>query len=165
MTSAIDSSSRFSAAASSQQAALSREQLRELEVLQATDRKVKVHEQAHMAAGAGLVRGSHYEYKTGPDKQLYAVAGEVSIDASPGKTPAETVLKARQVRAAALAPADPSPQDRQVAAQATQMEMQALQEMAAEVQSAKAGAGQSPAIAAYRAMASATESVSFSAQA
>ena len=60
-----------------------------------------------------------FEYETGPDNQRYAVAGEVPIDASavPGD-PAATIDKMAVVKAAALAPAKPSAQDRAVAAQA-----------------------------------------------
>jgi len=105
--------------------------LRELQQLQQRDREVRAHEMAHVAAGAGLVtRGASYSYQTGPDGQRYAIGGEVGIDTSPGRTPEETLVKAEQVRAAALAPADPSPQDRQVASQATRMAMDARMEIA-----------------------------------
>lgn len=110
---------------------LSEGELRELQQLQQRDREVRAHEMAHVAAGAGLVtRGASYSYQTGPDGQRYAIGGEVGIDTSPGRTPEETLVKAEQVRAAALAPADPSPQDRQVASQATRMAMDARMEIA-----------------------------------
>lgn len=143
-----NSSLSYSAAQSN---ALTPEQQRQVAALRATDRKVKSHEQAHMAAGAGLVRGSSFEYQSGPDNKRYAVAGEVSIDVSPGRTPDETIAKAQQIRAAALAPADPSTQDRRVAATAGQMEMQARAELAQQPDDASAS--QEPvnsAIAAYR---------------
>ena len=101
--------------------------------LQQTDRAVRAHEQAHIAAGGGLVRGSaSFSYQTGPDGKQYAVGGEVSIDTSPGRTPQESIEKARTIRAAALAPADPSPQDRVVAAQAARIEAEARQQIAAQ---------------------------------
>ena len=97
------------------------------------DRKVRAHEQAHISAGANLVRGgASYSYQTGPDDRRYAVGGEVSIDASPGRTPEETISKAERIRAAALAPADPSAQDRGVAAQAGLMEAEARIELSAQ---------------------------------
>ena len=103
---------------------------REIERLSARDKEVRAHEQAHMAAGAGLVtRGASYSYVKGPDGRRYATGGEVGIDTSPGKTPQETIDKAQRIRAAALAPAQPSGQDLQVAAQATQMKMQAQMEL------------------------------------
>lgn len=110
---------------------LSTEDQRRVEQLSAADRKVRLHEQAHLAAGGGLVRGgANYSYETGPDNKRYAVAGDVAIDASEGRTPEATITKAQQVRAAALAPADPSAQDRRVASLASQMELQARLEMA-----------------------------------
>lgn len=107
-------------------------QAQELSRLAATDRKVRAHEQAHQAAGAGLAGGASYQYQRGPDGRQYAVAGEVSIDLTPGRTPDETVVRARQVQAAALAPADPSAQDRAVAAQAARMELEARTQQAGE---------------------------------
>lgn len=105
----------------------------QLKQLQQTDRAVRAHEQAHIAAGGGLVRGSaSFTYKTGPDGKQYVVGGEVSIDTSPGRTPQESIEKARTIRASALAPADPSPQDRAIAAQATRIEAEARQQIAAQ---------------------------------
>ncbi|MCL1860196.1 MAG: hypothetical protein FWG52_01500, partial [Proteobacteria bacterium] len=88
---------------------------RQVEELKSTDRAVRAHEAAHMAAGGSLVTsGASFSYETGPDGQRYAVAGEVGIDTSKGRTPEETLARADQIRAAALAPADPSGQDRAV---------------------------------------------------
>lgn len=155
MIGSVGSNSSFSYSAV-QSNALTPEQQRQVAALRATDRKVKAHEQAHMAAGSGLVRGSSFEYQSGPDNQRYAVAGEVSIDVSPGRTPDETIAKARQIRAAALAPADPSTQDRRVAAAAGQMEMQARAEMAQQPDDVSAGEDPvNSAIAAYRQIAAA----------
>ncbi|WP_415033990.1 putative metalloprotease CJM1_0395 family protein [Azonexus sp.] len=110
---------------------LSAEQQAEVDKLQKIDREVRQHEMAHMAAGAGMVTsGASYTYTRGPDGMNYAVAGEVGIDTSPGRTPEETIARAERIQAAALAPADPSPQDRSVAAQASQMAAQARQEIA-----------------------------------
>lgn len=104
-----------------------------LRALQQRDREVRAHEMAHVAAGGSLIRsGASFTYEAGPDGQRYAIGGEVGIDTSPGRTPAETLAKADQIRAAALAPADPSGQDRQVAAMATRMAMQASMELATE---------------------------------
>ncbi len=98
--------------------------------LQQRDREVRAHEMAHVAAGGGLVRhGASFTYENGPDGQRYAIGGEVSIDASPGRSPQETLVKATRIKAAALATAEPSPQDRQVAAMATRMALQAGAEL------------------------------------
>jgi len=118
------------AAPPGQLSAEARQQVAELKEI---DRKVRAHEQAHMAVGGDLVRGGvSYKYQTGPDNQRYAVGGEVSIDASPASTPEQTISKAERIRAAALAPADPSAQDQSVAAQATSMAGEARVQLAAQ---------------------------------
>lgn len=101
--------------------------------LQATDRAVKAHEAAHLAAAAGLAEGgANFAYTQGPDGKRYATSGEVGIDTSVPDDPKAALSKARQIRAAALAPADPSAQDRQVAAQAMRMESEASARLAEE---------------------------------
>lgn len=87
--------------------------------LQAIDREVRAHEAAHAAAGGAYAGRPSYEYVTGPDGIRYAVSGTVEIDVStvPGD-PAATIDKLEVVRRAANAPAQPSAQDRAVAAQA-----------------------------------------------
>ncbi len=100
--------------------------------LASADRRVRAHEAAHSAAGGQYAGGPSYSYKQGPDGKRYAVAGEVPIDISPvSGDPEASIQKARVVRAAALAPADPSPQDRQVAAAAMRMEMKAQSDLQA----------------------------------
>lgn len=108
---------------------LTPEQQQQVNRLRAIDQKVRAHEAAHQAAGAGLTGGASLQFARGPDGKQYAVAGEVKIDASPAQTPEQTLVKAERIQAAALAPADPSAQDRAVAAQAAQMAMQARQEL------------------------------------
>jgi hypothetical protein len=130
------------------QAPLTPEQQAEVQRLKAIDQKVRAHEAAHMSAGAGLTSGASYQYTRGPDGKQYAVAGEVKIDVSPAQTPSQTVDKAKRIQAAALAPADPSSQDRAVAAQAAQMAMRAQQELNRAGQE-EGGGRSNPAIAAY----------------
>jgi hypothetical protein len=86
--------------------------------LQARDREVRAHESAHKAVGGSLAGGVSFSYQTGPDGRRYAVGGEVSIDTGSEREPQATIAKMRQVIAAALAPAQPSSQDRAVAASA-----------------------------------------------
>ncbi|MDJ0781076.1 MAG: putative metalloprotease CJM1_0395 family protein [Desulfosarcinaceae bacterium] len=101
--------------------------------LKQRDAEVKAHEQAHLAAGGGLVQGAaSYTYEKGPDGAMYAVGGEVKIDTAPARTPEQTIRKAQQIRRAALAPAQPSATDRAVAAAAAQMEAQAKAEKTRE---------------------------------
>lgn len=100
--------------------------------LVATDAHVRAHEAAHMGAGGGLTSPASFTYEKGPDNKMYAVAGEVGIATGEGNTPQETLAKAQQIRRAALAPSDPSPQDLKVAAQAASMEMSARSQIMAE---------------------------------
>lgn len=99
-----------------------------IERLKATEEKVKAHEAAHKAAGGNLAGSASYSYTQGPDGRSYITGGEVQIDMSPGRTPQETVSKMQQVIRAALAPSDPSGQDRAVAAQAASQMGQAQQQ-------------------------------------
>jgi hypothetical protein len=102
----------------------------EIARLQTTDRAVRAHEAAHVAAGGSYVQGAaSFSYQSGPDGKRYAVGGEVSIDVSAERTPEATIQKMEIVRAAALAPADPSATDRAVAASATQAAAAARAEM------------------------------------
>ncbi len=105
---------------------LSEEDKRTVEQLKRVDLETKAHEQAHLAAGSGLVQGgASFTYTRGPDGRMYAVGGEVSIDTSPENDPNATIRKMQQVKRAALAPSNPSGQDRSVAAQAAQTEADA----------------------------------------
>ena len=111
--------------------------------LQQREKAVIAHEQAHKAVGGQYVGPATYTYTEGPDKKNYISGGEVSIDVSDASTPQKTIPKMQQVRAAALAPMDPSAQDMSVAATATQKEADAQREVYAEqmeaAQQAEAG--------------------------
>lgn len=101
--------------------------------LVARDREVRSHEQAHAAAGGQYAGSPTYSFVKGPDGLNYAVGGEVSIDTAPvSGDPEATLRKAQVIRAAASAPAEPSPQDRRVAAQAASLESDARVELAAK---------------------------------
>ncbi len=106
--------------------------------LRQRDAEVRSHEAAHKSAGGGLAGSATFTFQRGPDGQQYAIGGEVPIDVSPGTSPEETLNRARTVRAAALAPANPSDADRSVAVAATRLEANAYREMA-EAQFARAG--------------------------
>jgi hypothetical protein len=94
------------------------------------DREVHTHEAAHQAAGGGLVGAASYSYQEGPDGRSYAIGGECPIQIPASDNPAEMIDIAQRVRAAALAPANPSGQDLAVANAAVQMEAQARQALA-----------------------------------
>jgi hypothetical protein len=104
-----------------------RMQVAELEMI---DTKVRAHELAHLAAaGSYATGGASFQYAKGPDGKQYAVAGEVGIDTGKESSPEATISKMQTVRAAALAPADPSPQDQKVAARASLVIGEASQEL------------------------------------
>lgn len=104
----------------------------EVDALEARDREVVAHEQAHSAVGGQYAGAPSYSYERGPNGVLYAVSGEVSIDVSPvPNDPVATIRKMRQIKAAAMAPAEPSAQDRRVAQEATQMIAEAQAQIAA----------------------------------
>ncbi len=123
---------------------LAADEQRVVQQLQARDRQVRSHEQAHLSASGGLANGGpSFSFTTGPDGQRYAVGGEVRIDTSgvPGD-PEATIRKAQQIRQAALAPANPSVQDQRVATQASVMEQQARVELAQQgVEQSREGDG------------------------
>lgn len=103
-----------------------------IDQLKARDREVRVHEAAHAAVGGRYAGGPSLQYARGPDGRNYAVGGEVSISTSAvAGDPQATIEKARVIRAAALAPAEPSTQDRRVASEAAQMEIKAQAELRA----------------------------------
>jgi len=92
---------------------------RQIRVLQQQDAAIRRHEQAHAAAGGAYAGAPQYQYTTGPDGRRYAIGGEVSIDAGAVRgNPEASIAKLQAVKRAALAPTEPSPQDRRVAAQA-----------------------------------------------
>ena len=110
-----------------QQQQLSEQQ--EIESLKQRDQEVRAHEQAHAAVGGQYAGSPQYEFQTGPDGRRYAVGGEVSIDIAEEPTAEQTLRKMQQVKAAALAPAEPSPQDLRVATEATQKAFEARSEI------------------------------------
>lgn len=108
-------------------------QQKQIDELAAIDRAVRAHEQAHSSAAGRYAGATTYTFVRGPDGISYAVGGEVSIDSSPiPNDPEATIRKAQQIRMAANAPADPSSQDRRVAAQAASLENEARVQLAAQ---------------------------------
>lgn len=110
---------------------LNEQEIRQVEQLKQTDHEVRQHERAHEVAGGPYTGSASYDYQAGPDGKRYAVAGEVPIDYGPIKgNPQATVEKMQTVISAALAPAEPSSKDLQVAAQARQYLLEAKLEAA-----------------------------------
>jgi hypothetical protein len=105
---------------------LTPEEQQQVQELKARDQEVRAHEQAHATVGGPYAGQPTYEYQEGPDGRRYAVGGEVAIDASAvAGNPDATIRKMDIVIRAALAPAEPSPQDRQAAQQAQATRQQA----------------------------------------
>ena len=120
---------------------LTEEEQQVVKELQARDAEVRRHEQAHAAVGGQYAGSPTYTYQQGPDGGRYAVGGEVSIDSAPIEgDPEATILKLQTVRRAALAPAEPSAQDRAVAAAATAGIARAQAELAAQNRAERQGA-------------------------
>mgnify|MGYP001331381583 CR=1 FL=1 len=110
--------------------ALSPAQEEELHALQLRDQEVRQHEQQHAGVGGQHAGAPSYEYETGPDGKQYAVEGEVQIDLSPiADDPRATIDKMQQIKAAALAPAEPSQADKNAAARADQYIREAQAEL------------------------------------
>ena len=106
--------------------ALTADELSQLRLLKNRDREVRAHEQAHASVGGPYASAPHYQYTKGPDGHQYASSGHVNIDSSKiAGDPEATLQKALQLKRAALAPAQPSQQDRRVAANAQQLAIEA----------------------------------------
>ncbi|MBT5073789.1 MAG: hypothetical protein HOJ34_12255 [Kordiimonadaceae bacterium] len=113
-----------------QTAELSKEQQVEVTRLKKVDQQTRAHEAAHKNTGGQYAGNASYSYTVGPDGKRYAVGGEVPIDVSPIKDdPEATIAKLDVVIAAALAPSQPSAQDRKIAATAVTARNQARTEL------------------------------------
>jgi hypothetical protein len=109
---------------------LSESEQKKVDELSARDQEVRTHEAQHQAVGGQYASAASFDFERGPDGKQYAVGGEVSIDVSEiPDDPQATIAKMEQVQRAALAPAEPSSQDRQVAAQAQQKAAEAQREL------------------------------------
>jgi hypothetical protein len=120
---------------------LTQEEQAQVAKLKARDREVRAHEQAHAAVGGAAAGAPSYSYQQGPDGRQYAVGGEVPIKASASSSdPQAAIRQLEQVVRAALAPAQPSGQDRAVAsgaqAQIAQLRVQAAKESRATAEEA-----------------------------
>ena len=123
---------------------LSEGERKQLKELKSRDTEVHNHENAHQSAGGQFAGSPSYSYQTGPDGRRYAIGGEVSIDVSPEDEPAATIAKMEQIRRAATAPAEPSPQDYKVAAAAQRMMAEAQRDLDAAKLDQMQGGGETP---------------------
>lgn len=119
---------------------LTQAQQSEVRKLQSRNRDVVAHEEAHKSVGGSLAGAISYTYERGPNGKRYAVGGDVPIQISQDpNNPQNTIARMRQVIAAALAPVDPSAQDRAVAARATQIMVSAQRSLLVQSKSANSG--------------------------
>lgn len=109
---------------------LTEEEQQKVKEMKERDEEVRVHENAHKSAGGQYAAAPTYTYETGPDGKRYITDGEVSIDIGEEKDPQATIEKMQVVKRAAMAPTEPSGQDRKVYQEANQKEAAARQELA-----------------------------------
>lgn len=85
---------------------------RVLDKFEASDANIRSHEQSH----ASSIHAStpQYNYQQGPDGKLYAVGGNVRMDTSIPKDPAQAAAKMDNLSQAAGAPHDLSAADAQI---------------------------------------------------
>ena len=101
--------------------------------LKESDTRVRAHEMAHKAAAGSLAAGGpYYDLQRGPDGQNYAVGGEVPIRLPETTDYKEAIKDAQQAERAALAPADPSPDDYAAAAAFRQRALEARAKLSNE---------------------------------
>lgn len=118
---------------------LTPEQQQEVEKLKQRDAEVRAHEQAHIAAAAGLSTSAPtYTYQTGPDGKKYAVGGEVNVSFTESGNPETDLRNAEAMKNSALAPSDPSSQDQSVAGEAEKLIQKAQQEISQQQEQQKA---------------------------
>ncbi len=94
------------------------------------EKEVIAHEQAHKSVGGQYAGAMTYSYTIGPDGRRYISGGEVAINIPATDDPEQMEQALERVKQAALAPANPSPQDQAVAASAAARQQQVRAEIA-----------------------------------
>lgn len=107
---------------------------KQIDKLEARDREVRIHEQQHKSVGGIYAGPINYEFQTGPDGKRYAVGGHVNFNVGAESTPEASIRKADVIYKAALAPAEPSGADHNVASAAMKLKANAQAELQAEKQ-------------------------------
>lgn len=83
------------------------------------EQSVISHENTHMQVGGEFAGAPSYIYQKGPDGKLHIVGGEVTMKLPAGGDLEKLKAALERVKRAAMAPADPSPQDQKTAAMAS----------------------------------------------
>ncbi|NRA21057.1 MAG: hypothetical protein HRU05_11315 [Oceanospirillaceae bacterium] len=109
---------------------LQQAELKITQQLASRDREVRAHEQTHASIGGAYAGAPSFDFTSGPDGQLYATSGQVSIDTSAiENNPEATLEKAQIIIRAALSVSEPSAADRKIAAEAKSLAMRALSDI------------------------------------
>ena len=109
---------------------LQQAELKITQQLASRDREVRAHEQTHASIGGAYAGAPSFNFTSGPDGQLYATSGQVSIDTSAiENNPEATLEKAQIIIRAALSVSEPSAADRKIAAEAKSLAMRALSDI------------------------------------
>lgn len=87
------------------------------------------HERAHMHTGGEFAGAASYVYSKGADGKTYVTGGEVSMKVPAGGDLEQLKYALERVKRAAMAPANPSPQDMQTAAMAATRQAAVNQEI------------------------------------
>lgn len=108
---------------------LTDDEQKEVSRLKSRDSEVRMHEQAHIAASGGMASGPSYTYETGPDGKKYAVEGEVNISFQDSDDPNKDIENAKTMKAAAMAPVEPSAKDMAAVREADRIIAEATKEL------------------------------------
>ena len=95
---------------------------RKIEALEQWEAHVIAHERMHQLSGGGMVGSPSYTYTYGPDGKKYIQGGEVTFYLPVGLSVEAGIEAIKKLKAAASAPADPSPADMKAAAMAGALE-------------------------------------------
>lgn len=100
--------------------------VRQQEHFEHAQSQIQQHVESHLSVTTLYSSGPNYQYRVSPDGKRVIVSGDVSFDVSPSSnSPHETLHKAEIIKQAALAPNDPTPEDRRVSLQAQIMAIHA----------------------------------------
>ncbi len=99
-------------------------------VFEKRDAEVREHENQHLVnAGEHAIGGPVFETYTASNGKTFITGGKVQVDLEESSDPLKTLEKMNKIKKAALAPASPSDQDRNVEAEASRKAAVALAQL------------------------------------
>lgn len=105
----------------------------EIAELEEQDEEVKAKQAKQLSAVGQYATGVSYEYEVGPDGEIYAVDGHVSVDTSSIEgNPEATLLKARALQAAMMSGGELSSEEAAILQEAILLQSAAIAEIASE---------------------------------